>query len=517
MSIKRIKKLKKQPLVKLKIGSGKNYIDFKTTGIISIADHNGKIIEDNIKTDIKWHLKVEHFKNEKNSYSFLVNAFKNKYLAVKTLNKLKKSSYNVRLEKIGDTVIIGNKEFETTFFRVLLGEFNCKEDALNSKYYKMLACKPFVICEKIRKPKAIFELCDENINRIYKIEDSIKIISKNRNKNTNTTIYNVLNNENRNNRREMKINGNVEFKIDINKTINVLKEIPLEKYLKNIIYHELGTDFHLETLKSQTVISRGNILLKMQLLKDEDYIFSDSNYLKFNNISRDGKKKIEQAVNDTRGEVILYNDNLYRMPFCKSCGGYINNEYLFYKDFSPSYLKEGLDNDKHYTPKRYSLKSKSEIKKWIGSTPDVLCNPKNLNSKNFFLEYKNYFRWKVTIPRMDIGYDIGFLFDIIPQKRNKSGRVTEIEILGSKNNIKFNNEYDICGILSNHKIPSNCFVIEKEDGKYGIPSKFIFRGAGKGRGIGLCQSGAEVLAKNNKSYNQILKKYFNNSVIHKIY
>ncbi len=413
MNNKIVRTFRKHPFVKLKIASGKRFIDFKTNGQFSIIDQNGIVIEKNISTDLKWRLKVEYFKNERNSYSFMICLYRNKNFALNILNKLKKQNYDVRLQRIGGIIKIGNKKIESTFYRVLIGEYNCIKDALNSNCYKMLEFNPSIICEKVSKPKAVFELCDENINRVFKIKNSIQIITNN--SHTNTLIYNVLNDEDKIEKEVLKVFGDIEFNIGKNKTINILKKISLEKYLKNIIYHELGSDFHLEILKSQAVLSRGTILLNMSKLNDEDYDFSDKSYPTFINSSKDVLNKIEQAVMKTKGEVLIYNNNLCRTPYCKSCGGYLNNNYFFYRDTLNKYLKRGLDTNKVTGKKSLSLRSESKIEKWINDKPDVLCNPKNFNSENPFIKENNFFRWNISFSRSELeeiirsngyGYDI---------------------------------------------------------------------------------------------------------------
>ena len=66
-------------------------------------------------------------------------------------------------------------------------------------------------------------------------------------------------------------------------------------------------------------------------------------------------------------------------------------------------------------------------------------------------------------------------------------------------------------VLGRTKLPSNYFVINKTKNKYEVT------GAGYGHGVGLCQFGAKELAKLGYTYKQILKHYFPNMVLKKIY
>jgi len=512
------------PLLKLKIASGKFFIDFKINGKFSIADQNRNIIEKDILTDLTWHLKIENFRNERNSYSFLVSLYKNKNTAMKLIDKLRKKNFNANLQKIGEIVNINNNKIDNTFYRVLVGEYNSLDDALNSKYYRMLEYKPTVIEERIRRSKAHFELCDEKINRVFKINNSLNIYTSNAD--TSILIYNILNDNDTINNNHLKLYGNIKFKSGQNKLIELIKEVSLESYVQNIVYHELGNDFHLDTLKSQAVITRSNILFNLSVLNDCDYHFSDKNYIKYIKNPKDATNKIIQAVEETKGEILLNKGNLYNIPYCKSCGGFLNDDYVICQDISPDYLKKGLDTDKDSVKEKFFLKSEKKLNKWITQNPDVLCNPERFGSERPLVKYNNFFRWSISFTKNELEdivnndfntYDIGILFDIIPMKRNRSGRITEIEVLGSRHNLKLGKNSDICGMLFSNKIPSNCFIIKKEIGKNGIISKYIFHGAGQGNGMGLCQAGAEVLAYNDNDYKQILEQYFNNMLINRIY
>jgi len=512
------------PFIKLKIASGRFFIDFKIDDTFSITDQNGNIIEQDITTDLKWHLKIENFKDERNTYSFLVCLYKNKNSATILVNKLRRQNYAARLQRIGNIININNNKVDCTFYRVLVGEYNCLNDALNSKYFRMQEFKPTIIKERIRKSKGHFELCDEKINRVFKINNSLNIVTSK--PETNILIYNPLNNSADNDNKQLNVQGNTEFKIGQNKSIEIIKKVTLEDYVKNIVFHELGNDFHLNTLKSQAVISRNNILLHLGTINDRDYHFSDENYIGYKKTPKNDINKIEKAVDGTKGELFFNNGNLYNIPYCKSCGGYLNDDYEIYEDVIFDFLKKGQDTDNDSVNKKFYLKSEKKLSNWINQKPDVFCNPESFSADSPLMKCNNFFRWSISFTRSELediinqdldGYNIGILFDIIPIKRNQCGRITEIEVLGSRNNLKLNKNYDICSILFRNIIPSNCFVIDKEIGKNGIISKFIFRGAGKGHGTGLCQSGAEVLAEQNKSYEQILEQYFSNMVINRIY
>jgi SpoIID/LytB domain protein len=76
-------------------------------------------------------------------------------------------------------------------------------------------------------------------------------------------------------------------------------------------------------------------------------------------------------------------------------------------------------------------------------------------------------------------------------------------------------ELEIRKALSKTHLYSSAFVIGKS--LEGGEIHFILHGAGWGHGVGLCQIGAAVMGASGYSYRDILKHYFINADLKKIY
>jgi stage II sporulation protein D len=98
-----------------------------------------------------------------------------------------------------------------------------------------------------------------------------------------------------------------------------------------------------------------------------------------------------------------------------------------------------------------------------------------------------------------------------------SGRIKDIEILGSLKNVRVVGELNIRSALSDSLLQSSCFIVKPELGEDGIPLSFTFIGAGNGHGIGLCKVGAAKMASENKNMENILNHYYQESNIQKKY
>ena len=103
------------------------------------------------------------------------------------------------------------------------------------------------------------------------------------------------------------------------------------------------------------------------------------------------------------------------------------------------------------------------------------------------------------------------------RNRNFTGRVNEIEILGSKKNIILKGNKDISKVFSENYIYSTCFLVETEFGDDGTPVEFTFHGTGYGNGAGMCLVGAAAMANKGKNFKSIIDHYYNDVQIKKIY
>jgi stage II sporulation protein D len=113
---------------------------------------------------------------------------------------------------------------------------------------------------------------------------------------------------------------------------------------------------------------------------------------------------------------------------------------------------------------------------------------------------------------------VGKIENILVKKRGKSGIISMIEIQGTEAVVQVYTEYNVRALLigENTKftrqdkkvvsglniLPSGFFYLEKKG------DSFVFRGGGYGHGVGMSQNGANIMAKQNKTYADILTFYF---------
>ena len=78
-------------------------------------------------------------------------------------------------------------------------------------------------------------------------------------------------------------------------------------------------------------------------------------------------------------------------------------------------------------------------------------------------------------------------------------------------------ELNIRATLAHDYLESSCFIVEKELDDVGFPLSFSIRGAGHGHGMGMCKTGASVMALQNHNYKEIIEHYFDCAEIDKLY
>jgi SpoIID/LytB domain protein len=231
-------------------------------------------------------------------------------------------------------------------------------------------------------------------------------------------------------------------------------------------------------------------------------------------------EQAEDVVHKTSGMAITYKDEICDARYSKACGGLTEEFNTVWDDKRIPYLGSIPDASIPHQP----IRTEEEASAWILSEPKAYCNTKDegLLEKalpDFDRETKNFFRWRVEYSRQELeeifreksDFDFGILKEIVPLRRGPSGRISRLKIVGSKKSMIVGKELEIRRWLSRSHLYSSAFVVTVEG------ERFIFRGAGWGHGVGLCQIGAAVMAKQGFSAEEILKHYFRGTEIKKIY
>ncbi|RMF64312.1 MAG: SpoIID/LytB domain-containing protein [Calditrichaeota bacterium] len=319
--------------------------------------------------------------------------------------------------------------------------------------------------------------------------------------------------------------GRLEYLVDDGGLITVVNELSLEDYLKGVVPSEMPPAFPYEALKAQAVAARVEAVSKIGLRHPyEPFDLCDDVHCQVYSGRSRQAEKTDMAVESTRGIFMIYKDHLAEAFYAGVCGGHTeNNENVWLTDPQP-YLRGILDKAGNKSL-RTSLKDEKNLRKWIDSSPDVYCNARKGKVPKSVGYSKKYFRWQVEYSRSELeriihdktGEDFGHLVDLVPQKRGVSGRMIELEVVGTKDRFVISRELAIRQALAPRTLFSSCFYVKKKGGTRGLPKKFVLKGAGWGHGVGMCQVGAAVMAARGKKFDQILTHYYRGVFLKKLY
>jgi stage II sporulation protein D len=128
--------------------------------------------------------------------------------------------------------------------------------------------------------------------------------------------------------------------------------------------------------------------------------------------------------------------------------------------------------------------------------------------------------WDVTLTRAAVGEKLrslagstGEFRDLKAARTGNSGRAVQIQVTGSRGSVILNG-YKVRNALG---LRDTLFTISREPNPDGSIASFTFHGRGWGHGVGLCQVGAFGMAKAGRSYEEILKTYYQGVQIRKAY
>lgn len=287
--------------------------------------------------------------------------------------------------------------------------------------------------------------------------------------------------------------------------VNILD---LEDYLCSVISSEMSADSPMELLKAHAIISRSWALRAIEAnranaghLRQTEYesnghkgydVCADDHCQRYEGLRRMNPRAVE-AVRATAGEVLVYTHPDGKKELCdcryyKCCGGKTEVFATCWEDKDIPYLKS--------------------VSCGYCDTHDQKILQQVLN--NYDQETRDFHDWEVCYSRQELhdilleksGIDFGTIQHLIPRQRGTSGRICQLEIVGSKQSETIGKELKIRRWLSKSCLYSSWFDIAEEG------DIIRLKGHGWGHGVGLCQIGAAVMGTQGKTYTEILDFYY---------
>ena len=361
-----------------------------------------------------------------------------------------------------------------------------------------------------------------------------------------------------------RFSGKLKIIIE-NDKLTAINILPVEDYLTSVISSEMSATASLELLKAHAVISRSWLLANIECrMKNEEChaqtnnssffilhstfikwyerdahtnfdVCADDHCQRYQGITRASTPEVQQAIAETRGQVLTYEGKICDARFSKCCGGITERFSSCWADVDFSYLTPIQDFVETLPATSLpDLTIEKNADEWIRTAPPAFCNTsdKKILSQvlnNYDQTTTDFYRWQVRytqaelqeIIRSRLNMDLGEIIDLVPIKRGDSGRIVLLKIIGTKSEITIGKELEIRKTLSRTHLYSSAFVVDKappsSSERGGVPSAFLLRGAGWGHGVGLCQIGAAVMGERGCNYQQILAHYYKGAQIKELY
>ena len=317
--------------------------------------------------------------------------------------------------------------------------------------------------------------------------------------------------------------GILKLVVDEDKIV-AINILPVEDYLTSVISSEMKGSCSLEFLKAAAVISRSWLYAQMQRRQEragqpapfftfvkgegesirwydrEDHtifdVCADDHCQRYQGITRASNPQVAEAVNATRGQVLMYDGKVCDTRFGKCCGGQTNEYQYCWENIEVPYLRSVKDP--------YCNTSDKKILRQV------------LN--DYDLETHDFYEWTEELSQEEIHeritshlkMDLGPILGLEIVEKGPGGHISKLRIVGKDKAFIIGKELEIRRLLSTSHLKSSAFTVETKNVRGGVPQRFVLHGRGWGHGVGLCQIGAAVMGERGFSYKQILKHYYTN-------
>ncbi|NWF97455.1 MAG: SpoIID/LytB domain-containing protein [Nitrospirae bacterium] len=246
----------------------------------------------------------------------------------------------------------------------------------------------------------------------------------------------------------------------------IINELPLEEYIKDVVAAEVSSDWDIEALKAQAVVSRTYALYQKKISGGSLYHIASSvlhQVYKGNNPDA----RVAFAVEETKGEILTYNNIPIAAFYHSTCGGKTENpEEVFGKSYP--YLK--------------SVETKCDL--------------------------SPYSEWErsMDIKEIEKALNIPLIKNISIASYTSTNRVKELNIITDSGVLKIPST-EFRKAIGWSRLPSTNFSISKDN------NTFYFEGKGYGHGVGMCQWCALKMAREGKNYKEILSYFYPGTII----
>ncbi len=331
--------------------------------------------------------------------------------------------------------------------------------------------------------------------------------------------------------------GGFECKILNSSNLAVTNIIPVESYLYSVVCREMSPSWEVEALKAQAVCARNFALGRINYHKNYGFDVCRTVCCQAYATTADQSESVHTAVDETRGELLFYEDTLVQAVYSSSMGAYTESvENVWGTPFpylvsveNPYEDTENIYNGKW--TKSLTVQRVTEIMNSRGynigdvtnitvveTTPSgsvlkLLVSGTN-GSKTFEREAcRSIFSEATYSQRYTVsrgGVETKPVVYITDGKTTKAQTLGTVWLLSKGNSLS-----QISGQLSSYDGKTNKFYSTVK--AQGSHDTFVFSGEGWGHGVGMSQYGAKGMAQAGFTYDEILTHYYTDTHLEQAY
>jgi stage II sporulation protein D len=285
--------------------------------------------------------------------------------------------------------------------------------------------------------------------------------------------------------------GNLRLRVCEPNSLQAVNVVPIEAYLSGVVGAEMYSYWEPQALQAQSVAARTYALyVKNRFGKERDW---DVTTTQANQVYRGLAAEtatVRRAVEQTRGMILVCpaaggGKGIFPTYYSSTCGGHTeDSQAVFGESFAalravecPWCQEIAKSSFRNWGPVEYSIE---EIhRKLAGRYPSL-------------------------------AEKLGKVAAAEIVRTGNLGRVTGVSLIGGNGKKDFlrGEDFRLALDSSGMKLKSTIFSMKRE----GIVYTF-FDGRGFGHGVGMCQTGAEYLAREGRTYREILSWYYPGSEI----
>ncbi len=307
--------------------------------------------------------------------------------------------------------------------------------------------------------------------------------------------------------------GRVYVTVDAEGQLAVANVVPEDRLLAGLVPAEMPPSSPPEALRAQAVAARNELFAKLgtRHLTDPYRLCSRQHGQVYAGAGHEDPRTTA-AVNATQGEVLVSKEGrLVDTVYSSSCGGHTEDNDRVWGGAPDGALRGRLDAAG--AGGAFALIDDHNVAAFLAQTAEesaAYCSKGGRGAGGSF-------RWRtpIAIDAVAEKHHLGALTAIEIKARGVSGRVSQLELVGTRQRVTINGELQVRRALGSLK--SALFILEVARDGSGAIERATAIGGGHGHGIGMCQYGAAGQAAAGRTYREILGSYYQGATVKKLY